>query len=172
MLSGDCNKPCLLLTMRAFRALRSSLSRRPYTSQSKHVVFPDPHRPDLFYHLLNPPTPFAHTLPAFGLSFLYDRPPSVDATDIIGWLPAQIAESASDSEAHTDVEEGHEEHSTLQDFVHFFSSIPAQGVLHSQVRFIPPQGHPDGINGGDRRRLERHRSTIAAWLDAHPWSVR
>jgi hypothetical protein len=40
----------------------------------------------------------------------------VDSTEIIGWLPAQISESASDSEAHTDVEEGHEDHSTLQDF--------------------------------------------------------
>lgn len=91
-------------------------STRTYSSQSKDVVFSDPYRPDLFYHLLNPPNPLAQTLPAFGLSFLYERPPSADSAKIIGWLPAQLSESASDSEVHTDIEEGHDDHSTLQDF--------------------------------------------------------
>lgn len=80
-------------------------STRRFTSQSKTVVFPDPVRPDLFYHLLDPPTPIANTIPAYGVSFLYERPPSMDSTEIIGWLPAHISESATDSEAHINEDE-------------------------------------------------------------------
>ena len=127
-------------------------STRLFSSQSKNVVFPDPYRPDLFYHLLNPPTPLAQTLPAFGLSFLYERPPSVDSTELIGWLPAQLSESASDSEAHTNVEEGDEDHSTLQDFrenrecsLHDRRARSTILVPHSQIRLFPPSGRSDGF---------------------------
>ncbi|KAF8814687.1 hypothetical protein BYT27DRAFT_7229259 [Phlegmacium glaucopus] len=53
------------------------------------IVFPDPNRPDLFYHVVNPPTPLSKYLPAFALSFLNHTPPRVDSSTVLGWLPAE-----------------------------------------------------------------------------------
>ena len=50
--------------------------------------FPDPDRPDLFYHLFLPPTSLSSTTPVFALSFLPDPPPSLLSASVIGWLPA------------------------------------------------------------------------------------
>ena len=66
-----------------------SRSRRPYSSQMTDIVFPDPNRPDLFYHVVNPPTPLSKSLPAFAVSFLHHSPPRVDSSTILGWLPAE-----------------------------------------------------------------------------------
>jgi hypothetical protein len=62
-------------------------TRAPLSSQS--TSFPDPSRPDLFYHLVDPPTPFSSSAPAFALSFLSSPPAASDSRTIIGWLPAQ-----------------------------------------------------------------------------------
>lgn len=67
----------------------SSQSRRPYSSQMTDIVFPDPNRPDLYYHVVNPPTPLSRFLPAFALSFLSHSPPHVNSSTILGWLPAE-----------------------------------------------------------------------------------
>lgn len=65
-------------------------ARRAYaTSQTMDTVFPDPNRPDLFYHLVNAPTPVSQTLPAYAISFSNETPPSVNSATILGWLPAQ-----------------------------------------------------------------------------------
>lgn len=75
-------RPCLLTI--------SSQSHRPYSSaQMTDIVFPDPNRRDLFYHVVNPPTPLSKSLPAFALSFLRHTPPRVDSSTILGWLPAE-----------------------------------------------------------------------------------
>ena len=50
--------------------------------------FPDPDRPDLFYHLFTPPTALSSTTPVFALSFLASPPPSILSSTILGWLPA------------------------------------------------------------------------------------
>ena len=50
--------------------------------------FPDPDRPDLFYHLFAPPTALSSTTPVFALSFLATPPPSILSSTILGWLPA------------------------------------------------------------------------------------
>ncbi|KAJ7594042.1 hypothetical protein C8J56DRAFT_426534 [Mycena floridula] len=56
-------------------------SRRYYSVKSA-TSFPDPARPDLYYHLLE-----NQSSPAFALSFLPD-PPKPFSRTIIGWLPA------------------------------------------------------------------------------------
>jgi len=99
------HRPALLPAPNTSAVNNVRKSTRRFTTQSKTVVFPDPVRPDLFYHLLDPPTPIANTIPAYGVSFLYERPSRMDSTEIIGWLPAHISESATDSEAQMNEDE-------------------------------------------------------------------
>jgi hypothetical protein len=61
----------------------------PYSSRSTSLS--DPSRPDLFYHLVDPPTPASSSLPAYALSFLSSQPPTPDSGTIIGWLPAEAS---------------------------------------------------------------------------------
>jgi len=61
--------------------------RRWYSSKDSGPIT-DPSRPDLFYHVLSPPTPLSSSIPAFGLSFLSTQPSSGESSAIIGWLPA------------------------------------------------------------------------------------
>lgn len=61
---------------------------RQYTSNAEPISFADPTRPDLFYHLVPPPSPYSSNVPAFALSFLQTPPPSVNSYTVIGWLPA------------------------------------------------------------------------------------
>ncbi|KAF7798190.1 hypothetical protein EIP86_009407 [Pleurotus ostreatoroseus] len=55
------------------------------------TTFPDPDRPDLFYHLFEPPSPLSQDIPIFALSFLSTKPAAVDSCAVIGWLPAATA---------------------------------------------------------------------------------
>ncbi|KAI8989112.1 hypothetical protein BD414DRAFT_439655 [Trametes punicea] len=73
------------------------LLTRPYSStphpeppESGRAVqsFPDPDRPDLFYHLFPAPTSISSSVPVFALSFLSEPPPSVLSSAVVGWLPA------------------------------------------------------------------------------------
>lgn len=74
---------------------RRALSRTPTfrssnaNKQTTDISFPDPQRPDLFYHFVHPPTPLSASLPAFALSFLPKTPPTPESSTVIGWLPAQ-----------------------------------------------------------------------------------
>ncbi|KAJ7130232.1 hypothetical protein C8R44DRAFT_905566 [Mycena epipterygia] len=71
--------------------------RHPYsTSTPSNASLTDPARPDLHYHLVDPPTPVSSSIPAFALSFLSSPPPTNSST-IIGWLPA--AATGNDDEA-------------------------------------------------------------------------
>ncbi|KAJ7704348.1 hypothetical protein B0H17DRAFT_1039333 [Mycena rosella] len=60
--------------------------RHPYSTSSESS-FTDPSRPDLHYHLVDPPTPVSSRLPAFALSFLPSSPLASSST-VLGWLPA------------------------------------------------------------------------------------
>ncbi|KAJ6511284.1 hypothetical protein C8R47DRAFT_964128 [Mycena vitilis] len=86
------------------------ISLRPprYASRPEHLVarqrcaystssesFTDPARPDLHYHLVDPPTPLSSQLPAFALSFL--PAPSSNSSTVIGWLPAATTSSEDDA---------------------------------------------------------------------------
>lgn len=97
------NKPCHI-----------SLTFRQYSSQMTDVVFPDPNRRDIFYHLIYAPTPVSNSLPAFALSFLNEPPRAVDAPSVIGWLPAQAY--ASDTPEVLGTDQPAEGQSALQDF--------------------------------------------------------
>ena len=90
-----------------------SRSRRPYSSQMTDIVFPDPHRPDLFYHVVNPPTPLSKSLPAFAISFLHQSPPCVDSSTVLGWLPADSPDTPDMDSAH----QGKKTSDGLRDFV-------------------------------------------------------
>ncbi|KAK7461109.1 hypothetical protein VKT23_009035 [Stygiomarasmius scandens] len=78
------------------RRFLSSPSAEP-SSPADSTSFPDPSRPDLFYHLIYPPSPLSDILPVYALSFLPDSPPKPDSASIIGWLPAQA--EGNDNEA-------------------------------------------------------------------------
>ena len=93
-------------------------NRRLYCSQMTDIVFPDPNRPDLFYHLVNPPTAISKSLPAFALSFLNHPPPRVDSSIILGWLPAETY--MTDSPGISGMDHAHQTRETstgLRDFV-------------------------------------------------------
>ncbi|THH31833.1 hypothetical protein EUX98_g2343 [Antrodiella citrinella] len=47
--------------------------------------FPDPDRPDLFYHLFHPPP---SSTPVYALSFLPHAPAFIRSRTVLGWLPA------------------------------------------------------------------------------------
>jgi hypothetical protein len=68
----------------------------PFSSRSTFLA--DPSRPDLFYHLVDPPTPASSALPAFALSFLSSPPPTSNSGTIIGWLPAQSSVDSSNGQ--------------------------------------------------------------------------
>ncbi|PFH53424.1 hypothetical protein AMATHDRAFT_1090 [Amanita thiersii Skay4041] len=95
-------------------------------------TFPDPTRPDLYYHLVGPPTPVSDSHPAFALSFLSSPPPTKSGSEresagVIGWLPAVVE--------HVAGAEGGEE-AGLNDF------------KENHERNIPPLGRigdPDDI---------------------------
>ena len=93
----------------------SSRSRRSYSSQTTNIVFPDPNRPDLFYHVVNPPTPLSKSLPAYALSFLNHTPPRVDSSTVLGWLPAETYMTDSPDMDH--IHQTRETSAGLRDFV-------------------------------------------------------
>ena len=95
-----------------------SRSRRPYSSQVTDIVFPDPNRSDLFYHVVNPPTPLSKSLPAFAISFLHQSPPRVDSSTVLGWLPAETYMTDSpDTPAMDHAHQNKETSAGLRDFV-------------------------------------------------------
>ncbi|RPD61644.1 hypothetical protein L226DRAFT_461226 [Lentinus tigrinus ALCF2SS1-7] len=72
---------------------RRQSNQAPSTQGQQGAVqsFPDPDRPDLFYHLFAPPTSLSSTTPVFALSFLETPPPSILSSTVLGWLPASGA---------------------------------------------------------------------------------
>ncbi|KAH9947809.1 hypothetical protein B0H21DRAFT_691362 [Amylocystis lapponica] len=80
-------------------SLDSRLRRGYSTAQSapSSTSFPDPDRPDLFYHLFEPPTPLSSSVPVFALSFIAQRPSSANSSAVIGWLPASAPGDADDA---------------------------------------------------------------------------
>ncbi|EPQ51902.1 hypothetical protein GLOTRDRAFT_80907 [Gloeophyllum trabeum ATCC 11539] len=109
------------------RPCRRYSTRHPSSPSDQPQSFADPTRPDLFYHLLPPPTPLSPTAPAFALSFLPSPPPSATSCTIIGWLPA----------------EGAGEQAGLNDFV----ENPAfRDVLHEAIK----EGLQEGVDDVQR----------------------
>ncbi|KAL1728349.1 hypothetical protein EV714DRAFT_215426 [Schizophyllum commune] len=79
--------PSTLSTLQ--RVSRSTIFRHNSTTAVPQRTFADPSRPDLFYHLLDPPTPLPDpNLPAYALSFLEKLPSTPHSASVIGWLPA------------------------------------------------------------------------------------
>ena len=74
----------------------SGCGRRAYvaTTSPSSTSFPDPDRPDLFYHLFHPPSAISRTLPVFALSFIPEYPTAVDSCAVVGWLPAAAPSEA------------------------------------------------------------------------------
>ncbi|KAL1760779.1 hypothetical protein FB107DRAFT_202479 [Schizophyllum commune] len=82
-----------LKSPRTLYALKSALCISPVrhnsTTADPQRTFADPSRLDLFYHLLDPPTPLPDpNLPAYALSFLEKLPSTPHSAAVIGWLPA------------------------------------------------------------------------------------
>ncbi|CAL1709919.1 unnamed protein product [Somion occarium] len=69
-------------------SLRTSLQKRHQSSTSPAAAtLHDPERPDLYYHLFEPPHALSHSHPVFALSFLDEPPVDVLSPTVIGWLP-------------------------------------------------------------------------------------
>ena len=86
------------------RALRPSTQlaatfsyARTYSTPGSATIFPDPDRPDLFYHLVDPPSALSRSHPVFALSFLSDPLPTSDSCAVIGWLPAAAEAEAQEA---------------------------------------------------------------------------
>jgi hypothetical protein len=71
------------------RVLSNDSDGHPFSKTTAPTSFEDPSRKGLFYHLVQPPTPFSDTRPAFAVSLLADPPPSSESSTILGWLPAE-----------------------------------------------------------------------------------
>lgn len=154
--------PCMRAAVRPF----SSTSQ---TADSAHpsTSFPDPERPDLFYHLFEPPTDLSHTSPVFALSFLPTPPPSVRSCTVIGWLPASTPGAQ-------------EEGAGLNDFVEnrayacFESAIyahPPRLALPSVVSERAARSNPERVARRCRRDPEERGHPNSSRLDAHPRCV-
>ncbi|KAI0698968.1 hypothetical protein C8T65DRAFT_793918 [Cerioporus squamosus] len=83
-------RPARIAPAHAHRSQRRRQSTQPLQHNHARAVqsFPDPDRPDLFYHLYTPPTALSSTTPVFALSFLPTPPPSILSATVLGWLPA------------------------------------------------------------------------------------
>lgn len=113
-------------TPACMRAVARPFSSTSQTSDSANpsTSFPDPERPDLFYHLFEPPTDISHTSPVFALSFLSTPPPFVRSCTVIGWLPAS---------APGEKEEG----AGLNDFVENCTPTSSSHALHTCSSALP-----------------------------------
>lgn len=141
------------------------------TSQTENGVaetFPDPDRPDLFYHLFTPPTPLSSTHPVYALSFLSSPPSSIMSASVIGWLPAS----------------GEGEGAGLNDFVEngTSSDIPplhACRRVRAAVFSRTYRGFPRSSSPGDSicvarrggRGTKERRGTDPRGVDAYTWCV-
>ncbi|KAF9451434.1 hypothetical protein P691DRAFT_699271 [Macrolepiota fuliginosa MF-IS2] len=116
--------------------------------------FPDPSRPDLFYHLIQPPTPTSKTLPAYALSYLQEKPPTSSSATIIGWLPAQGRGNERNNGTDPKITSGN---ITLEDFV---SNSKFLDILHSAIK--------DGLKEGvDEIQKATAIQTMDGWMHIH-----
>ncbi|KAI0725978.1 hypothetical protein C8Q72DRAFT_888126 [Fomitopsis betulina] len=128
------------------RAAVRPFSSTSQTADSAHpsTSFPDPERPDLFYHLFEPPTDLSHTSPVFALSFLPTPPPSVRSCTVIGWLPASTPGAQ-------------EEGAGLNDFV---ENPSFRNVLHEAIQSALRDG-ADEIQKNGAIQIQ------AGWMHIH-----
>jgi len=63
-------------------------SARWFHTQDTGKVFSDPRRPEVFYHLVQPPTPVSPTSKVYALSFLSRPLPNAESATILGWVPS------------------------------------------------------------------------------------
>ncbi|KAF7760566.1 hypothetical protein Agabi119p4_11242 [Agaricus bisporus var. burnettii] len=111
----------------------------------------DPSRPDLFYHIIQPPTPISQTLPAYALSFSTEKPPSNLSRTIIGWLPARGQAQGTDSNLASTLD------ATLEDFVENPGFVK---ILHSAVK--------DGLREGvDEIQKTSAVQKMDGWMHIH-----
>jgi len=121
-----------------------ALQRRFTTaSELPSSSFSDPDRPELFYHLFDPPTPVSSSAPVFALSFLPSPPDSVESSTVIGWLPASAPGDADEA--------------GLNDFV---ENPKFREVLHEAIR----SGLEDGV---DDIQINGAVQTQQGWMHIH-----
>ncbi|KAI0074935.1 hypothetical protein K474DRAFT_1709427 [Panus rudis PR-1116 ss-1] len=96
------------------------------TSSTASATIADPDRPDLFYHLFEPPHALSPSAPVYALSLLEEAPIDVTSRTIIGWLPAVTAGEGEDSAG-------------LNDFVPNAAFVE---ILHEAVK----SGLTDGVD--------------------------
>ncbi|KAF8155932.1 hypothetical protein B0H34DRAFT_514537 [Crassisporium funariophilum] len=134
---------------------------RCYSSRSQvtDIVFPDPNRPDLFYHFVNPPTPLSRrTLPAFALSFLEHTPPSVDSPTVLGWLPAQTY--MTDTPGTSGPEDAHQQREASAGLHDFVENPKFVTLLHETVRSVLRDGLDEVWENGAKQLQE-------GWMHIH-----
>ncbi|PPR06389.1 hypothetical protein CVT26_004650 [Gymnopilus dilepis] len=129
--------------------IHSQPSSRTYTtSQKTDISYADPHRPDLYYHLMYAPTPASADQPVFALSFLEVSPPDLDSATVIGWLPAVTYTTDTPGTPEEQVR-GHEP--TLDDFV---PNVKFVELLHDTVRHVLKEGLDEIWENGAKQLQE------------------
>ncbi|KAF6748049.1 hypothetical protein DFP72DRAFT_1015767 [Ephemerocybe angulata] len=68
------------------RLVLRSLSRYSH-DQAADTIFADSRRPELFYHLVQPPTPLSPDLSVFAISFLNQPLHNAESSAVLGWVP-------------------------------------------------------------------------------------
>lgn len=129
----------------------SSTSKNPHAAPTGATCISttiDDERPDLFYHLYDPPNAVSSNIPVYALSFLKDPPSAPHSCAIIGWLPAR-APGAPEGNA--------DESAGLNDFV---ENDQFREVLHDAIR----SGLRDGV---DEDQKNAAIQTQEGWMHLH-----
>ncbi|PCH37399.1 hypothetical protein WOLCODRAFT_84520 [Wolfiporia cocos MD-104 SS10] len=105
--------------------------------------FSEDERPDLYYHLFEPPTSVYSDIPVYALSFLSKPPANVQSATVIGWLPAS-ADGSSDEAG-------------LNDFV---ENARFREVLHEAIQ----SALKDGV---DEIQKNGAIQTLQGWMHIH-----
>lgn len=158
--------------VRRFASVLRSCPRYTH-SQAADSIFRDPKRPELFYHLVNPPTPLSPASNVFAVSFLDQPLHNAESSAILGWVPAPDAKSSLSSEEvakrvtwRNFRENGESQVLTL---VRRGGIVICCDVSHIQGR--PSQEYLRDFARRERRCLGEFGEVFAGWVDAHSRSV-
>ncbi|KAF8639143.1 hypothetical protein AX17_001633 [Amanita inopinata Kibby_2008] len=148
-------RPTVILNRTSFLHHSCRRSDIPSSDNSPFIegttTFSDPARPDLFYHLVSPPTPISTSQPAFALSFTASPPERADSSAVIGWLPA-VYEQRPERENGQSQEEA-----CLEDFK---ENPKFRDLLHNVIQ--------DGLREGiDEIQVNNAIQMQQGWMHIH-----
>lgn len=143
------------------RTLRTQeLQRTRFISStlSTSKIFSDPDRPDLFYHLIQPPNPVSSSNPVYAVTFISTELSHPDSKAVMGWVPAGIEGEVSligfreNGESQCTSERNHS--------VDTHISAIFKEILHEAIR----KGLQEGV---DDIQINGALQTHSGWMHVH-----